>query len=97
MKNSLLILTLLAFALAACSKKSNEEQDEYVKRKQEERRLNHADFAHRAAMNTEVGYYTLYKFCIDGVTYLAHGQNLILARSAEDKPIECKVDKDENE
>lgn len=95
MKKAILTMTLLALSLTACFK--NETREEYAKRVQEEHRMNHSDFAHKLASNRDVTYNTLFKLCIDGVAYLDNGHGLIVERSAEDKPIACMVDKDENE
>lgn len=80
MKKTLLILSLLAVALSACSGEASVSIGE--------------GGPSRVTLGEDIGYtpgnYHVYKLCIDGISYLAYAEKvLIVQRDEEDKPVVC--------
>jgi len=89
MKKYLLLVSLLAVALAACTK---ENPEQYKKRMAEERVYKKSNFVFRIGVNDQSGYHTIYQVCVDGVKYLSHGESLAPQQDINGKNIACSKD-----
>jgi hypothetical protein len=98
MKKALLIASLLALALAACSKK-----DPKVEAAEYAQQMRNQDFETIGGLkiailmkntNYDLGYSTRL-LCVDGTTYVTYGGNITVHLSPEDgKPVACSIEED---
>lgn len=78
MKKTLLIVSLLMVAMAACSKR------------EEAPSAPTAPLPQAVPVSVEDGNYRVYKHCVDGVSHLTFAnKTIIMQRDKNDKPVTC--------